>query len=77
MRGFPEVVYIRVDGPEKNGKSPFKAGKFQADISKVGKKIKGGVYGLMSIVDIASKPEPKKKDTEKTVKPKTEKGEKN
>lgn len=64
MHGFPTVIYIRQDGDGESKKSGLTASKFTSELMKPGKKIKAGVYRLMSVVDVAGKPEPKKKDTE-------------
>jgi len=74
MQSFEKVIYSRYDKPEDEKRGKIVAGKFQSELGKVAEKIRVGVYRLMSVVDVAGLPEPKKSDTEKTSKKKDEKG---
>jgi len=73
MQNFAKVIYSRYDKPEDENKGKIIAGKFQSELGVKGKSTRVGVYRLMSVVDVAGMPEPKKSDTEKTAKKKKKK----
>lgn len=70
MENFTQVVYSRYDKPEDEKKGKIVCSKFASELGVIGKKVRVGVYRLMSAVDVAGLPEPKKSDTEKKAKPK-------
>jgi len=73
MQNFAKVIYSRYNDPEDENKGKIVASKFQSELSVKGKKVRVGVYRLMSVVDVAGMPEPKKSDTEAPAKKKSKK----
>lgn len=76
MQSFVKVIYSRYVKPEDDMRGKIVASKFQSEIGVIGEKVRVGVYRLMSVIDVAGLPEPKKSDSEKPSKKTDEKGKK-